>query len=202
MRYILPLALAAAWPGAALAAGSAPIQQCDTLAQHPSDPDKIMKGVATPDVNHEAAIVACRAATALYPDEARFHYQLGRALFYRNRPEDIRPAMDALSAASDREYRQATFVLGLLYSLPGKLQDRCRAGHLWRRTLAQGHSWTKYYLTRHYLLGDFQGCSFTLSPAEMERAVHSFAALDLDSEGERQTDALLKLFAEKGATAK
>lgn len=74
-------------------------------------------------------------------------------------------------------------------------RDICRTGHLWRRTVAQGHPWSKYYLARHEMAGDFAKCSFSIARADVERYVMSFAALDLDPDAERRTNELLALFA-------
>jgi hypothetical protein len=45
--------------------------ECDRLAAHPSDPDKVSEGVASQDVKLDQAIAACRQAVAADPENAR-----------------------------------------------------------------------------------------------------------------------------------
>lgn len=197
MKYLLSLAAICAFPTTLHASEAAPLQKCDLMAQHPADPDRITTGLERKQMDLSAAADACREALKQYPDEARFHYQLGRALYYRGKAEDIAPALEALAAASDRGYRQATFVLGFVYSLGDEVpQDMCRAGHLWKQSLSQGHPWSKFYISQHWLKGDFAKCSFTLSKGEVERYARSFLALGLDHEGDRQA-ALTALLAKQ-----
>ena len=58
------------------------VADCDRLAAAPHDEHKVEAGVIWDKLTTqaEAAIAACRAAIAAQPDEARFKYQLGRAL--------------------------------------------------------------------------------------------------------------------------
>lgn len=181
MKYALSVAALLAAPAAVQAAGAAPVQSCDLMAQHPADPNRITKGVDKKDMDLSGAVDACRAALKQYPDEPRFHYQLARALYYRGHAEDIAPAVESLAAASDRGYSQATFVLGYVYTLGDKVpRDMCRAGHLWKQSLAQGHPWTKFYMSQHWLSGDFASCSFNFSRGEIERHALTFLALGLN----------------------
>ncbi|MEW4467235.1 hypothetical protein AB1K62_05315 [Parasphingorhabdus sp. JC815] len=168
---------------------------------HSEDPDKVIDGIKTrKEIDLPAAIVACQDALEQYPDEARFHYQLGAALYYHASAGDVDAALNNLRAASDRGYRQATFVLGYIYSLNDKVpQDLCRTGHLWQRTLSQGHPWSKFWFAKHQLNGSFKNCSFYVSRADIDRYVMSFAALDLDESAERRTDELIALLKETRA---
>jgi hypothetical protein len=59
------------------------VTECDRLAAHPSDPDKLTEGVATQDVKLDRAIAACQMAVAADPNNARLNYQLGRVLYYK-----------------------------------------------------------------------------------------------------------------------
>lgn len=191
MRYALTLAAACLTAAAAHAADVPPVHACDTLTQHPADPDKITAGAEKKDMNLDAAAAACRDALKTYPDEARFHYQLARALYYRGKPADIQPALTALGEASSRGYRQATFVLGYIYTLGqhGIAKDMCRAGHLWKRSLDQGHPWTRFYIANHQLKGDFANCSVSFSDADAKRAALSFIATGTDDTGgEREAE--------------
>lgn len=75
---MLLLIASAAWALSPPALAQA-IDACDWEAGHPSDPDRIGPGIGSGDVNTARAIDACRRAVEREPDNARFHYQLGRA---------------------------------------------------------------------------------------------------------------------------
>ena len=181
--------------GAALAQGAAPVGECDLLMAHAPDPDKVSSGIRSrKETDPSKSVDVCRKAVEQYPDEARLRYQLGASLFYRAKAGDVAEALEQLRAASDRNYRQATFVLGYIYSINDKVpQDLCRAGHMWQRTLSQGHPWSKYWFSLHYLKGDFKSCTFAVSDAEIDRYVMSFDALDLDKNAEARTAELVAL---------
>ena len=185
----------------AQAQDASPITKCDEIMAHSADPDKVTDGIKTrKEIYLPVAIAACQDALEKYPDEARLHYQLGAALYYSGTDDNVEAAIKELRAASDRDYRQATFVLGYIYSLNDKVpQDICRTGHLWRRTVAQGHPWSKFWLVKHHLAGDFDKCSFVISRAEIDRYVMSFAALELDEDEERRTAELVALLKETRA---
>jgi hypothetical protein len=53
---------------------------CDRLAGHVYDPGKKAHGVIAGQIDGKLAEVACRKAIERKPHEARYHYQLGRAL--------------------------------------------------------------------------------------------------------------------------
>ena len=60
---------------------------CDVLAAHPSDPDKIADGVGG-DVMLVPAVAACKDAVSKDPNNRRLRYQLGRVLFYSGQTQD------------------------------------------------------------------------------------------------------------------
>ena len=76
---------------AAAALAVAPVTECDRLAAHPSDPDRVAPGVAQPDVDLAKAIPACQAAVKAYPDSGRLNYQLARSLGYAGRGREAGP---------------------------------------------------------------------------------------------------------------
>jgi hypothetical protein len=65
-------------PANAARAG-APVTDCDRFAAIDLRLEKESFSVPFADLNIDAAIPACRKATEQFPD-ARFHFQLGRAL--------------------------------------------------------------------------------------------------------------------------
>jgi hypothetical protein len=57
-------------------AWSSTITPCDTLAAHPSDPDKLTPGVSQPDLlaaGADLAIAACQTAVAADPNNPRLN---------------------------------------------------------------------------------------------------------------------------------
>jgi TPR repeat protein len=68
-------------PQAAASAGPPGVDRCDTLAGAGFDPDRPREArrVCLGQMDHRAALDACRAAVQAKPGERRFHYQLGRA---------------------------------------------------------------------------------------------------------------------------
>lgn len=64
----------------------APYHESDELSAIPSDKFAVAEGIMNEDLDAEAAVEACRQAIKAYPDEARFHAQLGRALEVLRKP--------------------------------------------------------------------------------------------------------------------
>ncbi len=145
---------------AAVADGGASPTECDRLAAHPSDPDKVVEGVSQAQVLgwSNAAIHACQQAVAAEPGNARVRYQLGRVLFYTGRQVDALPHLEASAAA---RHRQAQFVLGLFYTdgVKDVLEaDACRALALWQDAAAREHFAARVALSRDYLRAAYDRC--------------------------------------------
>lgn len=161
----LLLALAGLAPAPAALATEAPAApagptECDHLAAHPSDPDKVTEGVPTANVRqwNEAAIWACRQAVASRPGDARQRYQLGRALYYAGQRAE---ALEHLAVAAAAGHRQAQFVLGLMYTdgVPEVLQaEACRALSLWQEAAGRGHFAARVALGRDWARGAYGAC--------------------------------------------
>lgn len=152
--------------------------ECDRLAGHPSDPDKVLDGVSSALVRgwNDAAVWSCRQAVAAEPGNARVRYNLGRALFYRG---DQAEALGHLAAASDAGHRQAQFVLGLMYTdgvaeiLPA---DACRALELWAEAAGRGHFAARVALGRDLARGSYAGCETRPSATEVDGWLAAAAA--------------------------
>lgn len=154
------------------AAPEAPVTDCDRMAAHPLDPDKKLPGLGSKEIDLPKAIEACQASVKQYPDEARFHYQLGRVLFYSGKKAE---AMHALYNAVDRGHAQATFVTGYVISIDEMLgKDLCRAGWLWRRSVQMDHPYSWFYLASHALAGDFAKCRFDVARGDIEKYAANF----------------------------
>lgn len=149
------------------------ITECDRLAAHGEDPDKVAPGVSESAVNLTAAIAACRADVALDPGNPRLRYQLGRALAYAG---NIEEALPNLEAATARAYPQAQFVLAYLL-LEGRLKapvDRCKALALLRDAATQKRMAAQIGLSVWQLAGLFREC--THQPTVAELLAHLSAA--------------------------
>ncbi len=156
---ILALALLAA-------ASSATVTDCDRLAAHPSDPDKLTAGVASGEVDLPRAIAACQASVAASPKDPRQNYQLARVLGYAGRGDEATPYREAAVAG---DYRQALFVVGYIHllGLNKAPQDVCRAGELIRRSALKGRHAGQVGFPHWALLGRFDACPVRKDWTEM-----------------------------------
>lgn len=159
----LPAFLLAAILAAPAAAG---VTECDRLAAHPADPDRVAPGVAQRDVDLPRAIAACQQAVAADPANPRLNYQLGRVLAYAGRGVESRPFRDVAVAGN---YPQALFVVGFitLFGLNDQPQDSCRAAELVRRSALAGRQAGAIAFVHWALEGRFDGCPTPQDRAEM-----------------------------------
>jgi hypothetical protein len=151
-----------------LAAQSAPavVTECDTLAAHPSDPDRVTAGVPERLVNTAAAIAACKVAVAADPLNGRLNYQLARSLGYGGRGAEAAPYR---AAAVKADYPQALFVVGYihLFGLNDAAVDACKAGDLIRRSALKGRQAGLVGFPHWSMQGRFKGCDVKQDKAEM-----------------------------------
>lgn len=170
MRNVPILALlAAASLGVSPAARAiAPnITDCDRVAAHPADPDKVLPGFDRSQIDLPKAIEICRRVLAEQPESARTAFSLGRVLFYAKRTDESLPMLERAAAQG---YRQALFVLGfVLYDGRQAPRNDCRAAELWQKSIALEHPWTGVYLVNGYLDGRFDSCGLKLSEPQIER---------------------------------
>jgi len=142
------------------------VTACDYEASHPSDPAHVGPGVSSRDVDTERAIAACRWAVENYPDEARFHYQLGRAIVYRadRAGTDWHPGMPHVQRAAEMRHTQAMFVLSLLHQ-----RDRqwCEAEPWLRAAAEDGLKAARISYVNEALSGRLDECGEPLAPARL-----------------------------------
>ncbi|MBZ9662627.1 caspase family protein [Mesorhizobium sp. ESP-6-4] len=86
------------------------VDPCDTQAGEPLDLQGVVPGLLPNEIG-AGAVEACRAAVKAYPDVARFHYELGRALLAAGKVEE---AKKAIKQAADKGHVRAVFELGYL----------------------------------------------------------------------------------------
>jgi tetratricopeptide (TPR) repeat protein len=154
---------------AAVAAGSSPrvfdssrfsqsVTECDRMASHPDDPNKVIPGLERAQMDLEAAIVTCRADLAKDSANPRLLYLLARALTYAGRVDEALPYIEKSAAAG---YPQSLFVTGYLY-LDGAYKapkNPCRAGELIRESALYGRMAGQVGFTKYALDGRFKGCA-------------------------------------------
>jgi TPR repeat protein len=150
----------------ALALAAATVTDCDRLAAHPSDPDKVAPGVAQKDIDLPAAIAACQNAVAAEPANGRLNYQLARVLGYSGRGTEAAPYR---MAAVKADYPQALFVVGYihLFGLNNAEKDACKAGELVRRAALKGRQAGLVGFPHWAMEGMFKGCTVPQDKTEM-----------------------------------
>ena len=86
---------------------------CDRLAASPNDPTRTAPGVWHGAIDAQPAIDACAQAAALFPDEPRFAYQYGRALYSANRFGEAFTLFQRAAAAGHKTARAQVAMMTL-----------------------------------------------------------------------------------------
>lgn len=151
------------------AAFSREVTECDILAGHPNDPERVTDGVSQQAMNKPAAIKACQADVARDPANPRLNYQLARAYGYSGlHAEGESYRMRALNAG----YPQSLFVFGYIRisGWDGGTKDPCYGGELVRRSAVAGRFAGLVGFPHYALTGQFDGCSGypAIDPQEMQ----------------------------------
>jgi tetratricopeptide (TPR) repeat protein len=134
------------------------VTECDRMASHPDDPDRVAPGRERAEIDLPQAIAACEAAVSADPKNPRLRYQLGRMLGYAGRGQE---ALGHRAAAVEANYPQALFVIGYITMLGMNEQpkDVCRGAELIRRSAIAGRLAGQLAFPKYVLAGDFAGCS-------------------------------------------
>ena len=114
------------------------IHDCDRLAAHPADNDRIATAVLIGTLKNQLAraISACRQATSEYPGVSRFEFQLGRALSADKKDQE---AVTWYAKAAERDYTAAMYNLALTYDEgSGIAKDPETANEWYRRAADKG----------------------------------------------------------------
>jgi len=149
--------------------GTSIVTDCDRLAAHPSDPNKLTPGVAQADVDIPAAKAACIKAHAAAPNDGRILYQLGRTYVYN---QEFEQGIGYFRQSDAAGYAQGQFVLGLvLMQGYGTEPDTCGGGQLWVKAARQPHLYAKVYLVNNWVDGLFDGCGLEITEQEMDGLV-------------------------------
>ena len=134
------------------------ITDCDLLAGHPSDPERVIEGGITRDkMDKPAAIEACHKALKADPENPRLNYQLARAYGYSGLHEEgDLYRMKAVEAG----YPQSLFVFGYIRieGWDGRPKDPCYGGELVRRSAHAGRFAGLVGFPHYVQTGAFEGC--------------------------------------------
>ncbi|MEY3712925.1 MAG: hypothetical protein RL321_545 [Pseudomonadota bacterium] len=150
------------------------ITECDRLAAHPEDPQKVTPGVHQNDIDYPKAIAACEQALQANPRDPRARYQLARVLFYTNQNER---AVAEMKLAADAGHIQAQYIFAtfIARSRPFAPTDICLAEQYWRQAATAGRQAARVQYVRFTLQKRFDGCATVASDAELRSFVDGIA---------------------------
>jgi len=143
----------AAVPATALPSSTlpAPLHDCDRLAGHPADRDRVGPGLAWEDLDPPRALAACESAIAKHPDELRFQHQYGRAQLRAGRLDDARLWF---RTAAEKGYVAAQKHVGHMYMMSlGVPADDLKAVSWYRKAAEQNDPGAQYLLGLMHVLG-------------------------------------------------
>lgn len=110
------------------------VTECDMLAAHPEDPQRMADGVPDDEIVPRLAIMACEDAVTSDPEEPRYAFQLGRALLALGRKEKAREQFERAAKAG---YAAAEAYIGDLYQFGFAVtQDSKKALEHYRKAVA------------------------------------------------------------------
>lgn len=149
------------------AATAATPTECDRLAAHPEDPQRVTPGVTQDAIDYPVALAACERAVAADPGNALQRYQLARLLFYTNQNER---AVGEMKRSADAGHVQAQYIYGTFVARarPFAPTDLCIAEQYWRKAAAAGRQAARVQYVRFTLKGRFAGCRDTAGEAELQ----------------------------------
>jgi TPR repeat protein len=143
------------------------LTNCDRLASHPEDPDRVGPAIETKNLQFDKSVAACEADLKADPSNARLHYLLGRLYFYNNQNEK---AVAEVRLAADKGYRQAQFVFGAFINNKRAFAptDMCLVEQYWLKSAQAGRQAARISYVRHAVKGKFAGCKVQLNAEQMQ----------------------------------
>ncbi|MCC6471959.1 MAG: SEL1-like repeat protein [Alphaproteobacteria bacterium] len=145
---VLALLACLAAASAALAA-DAPPTECDQLAAHPADPQRVTSGVQYDLMDWRNAIRACNDGLKANANSPRLHFQLGRALLRGQRRDE---ALPHLLEAADKGHLAAYALLGNIYT--GDLRNPTEGLKWFQRGIERGDETSRLVLGEMYVDGN------------------------------------------------
>jgi tetratricopeptide (TPR) repeat protein len=138
-----------AWP---IHAQDIPVHECDRLAAHPGDNNKVTPGVSWEQLETERALAACERAIEEHPEVSRFTYQYARALHKAGALEN---AAGRYRSVAEKGYAQAQAAISSMYLKgEGIAQDSAEAFRWCRNAADLGHAGGQSMLGVMYLIGE------------------------------------------------
>lgn len=162
----LGLAAGAATPAFTATPAGAAVTQCDRLAAHPEDGQRVAPGVERKDIDIPKALAVCAKAVADDPGNARLRYQHARLLFYGSQTAE---AMREMRRSADDGHAQAQFVFGtfITRNRPDAPTDVCLAESYWKKSGEGGRQAARVQYLRYTLQGAFDACPGRASADEL-----------------------------------
>ncbi len=158
------------------------VTACDEQAGEPLDPKGVTAGKLPNEIDAKAAIAACSAAVAKFPEVARYKYELGRA---KLADKDVAGATEQFNAAASAGYTRAYYELGYLaQSGLGRPQDLGEANRLFKMGADQGDPYAMLSYGRNLAQGRGVAKSVDEGVKLLKRAVelgHTYAMNEVGS---------------------
>lgn len=148
------------------AAHSREVTECDRMASHPDDPNRVAPGMSRSKIDLPNAIKACQAAVTNDPQNPRLNYLLGRTLGYSGRgAEGLANRQVAVKAG----YPQSLFVVGYmsLYGINQQPKDVCLGAEMIRRAAFEDRLAGQLGFVQYVVTGLFDDCPVRKDKAEM-----------------------------------
>ena len=120
-------------------AADAPVTECDYLAAHPDDFQRVQGVTGVLELSRievTAALAACRESATRFPEAPRFKYQLARALIAGTRDNenmDCKGALELLEDAVGQGHAEAAVQIGRCYSVGSGVPKDSQKGVEWTR---------------------------------------------------------------------
>jgi tetratricopeptide (TPR) repeat protein len=160
------------------------VDECDVLAAHPDDPQRMAEGIPDDRIVPRLAAIACERALKATPAEPRFAFQMGRALLAGGKKKE---SVTQFRKAADARYSAAWAYLG----------DALQFGH-------DGEvNYNKAYdAYRKALDGGFERATPLLSMLIFDKEIFSSEAVNLFYAGDLKGIADLADRAQEGALSR
>ena len=152
MRSLAAAALLALAITCSARAGEPPLGDCDRLAAHPEDPQRVHAGIPITALDEERAVAACETALAAAPESARFRFQYGRAL---DKFGSFQDALGQYRVAAKARYPAAQYAMGLIFERSNVMPfNKMKAARWYRGAADKGHAGAQFRLGLLYRTGE------------------------------------------------
>lgn len=140
------------------AAEPAPATECDSLAAHPEDPQRVAPGLPREAVDLDRAFEACNLALLADPLDPRLNYQMSRLYGFLDAAEERAIHLETALRAG---YPHALLMEGLSHVSTNPVIDAdvCYGGELIRRAAIAGHFTGMVGFVHYAVQGRFDACA-------------------------------------------